>query len=134
MAAPLFVDCYNRHPCCDTWSDNGELRGRRFPLPHLTITWCTKAIFLNKVEILVENLTWCTRATFPTFNDLVANLSWCTRTTFLSGMCGDEPEWMSQYCQASCEVCAPGYKKTDGEWCDSQFVTTVSHLHTTSAR
>ncbi|KAF8358573.1 tyr-2, partial [Pristionchus pacificus] len=51
MAAPLFVDCYNRHPCCDSWSDNG--------------------------------------------------------------MCGDEPEWMSQYCQASCEVCAPGYKKTD---------------------
>ncbi|GMT19946.1 hypothetical protein PFISCL1PPCAC_11243 [Pristionchus fissidentatus] len=51
MAAPIFVDCFNRNPCCDAWSD--------------------------------------------------------------AGLCGDEPEWMSQYCQASCEVCTPSYKKTD---------------------
>ncbi|CAD6186007.1 unnamed protein product [Caenorhabditis auriculariae] len=51
MVAPLFVDCYNRNPCCTAWAE--------------------------------------------------------------SGACRKEPEYMSQFCAASCSLCTPNYNTTD---------------------
>ncbi|CAO4369486.1 unnamed protein product [Caenorhabditis nigoni] len=62
MTAPLFVDCYNRMPCCDAWSKNGG--------------------------------------------------------------CQREPEFMSQYCQASCNACTPSYNTTDS--CADRHVNCVA--------
>lgn len=60
MAAPLFVDCYNRHPCCDSWSDNGELRERRFPLSASLLK--IRRGVVSHFFALVEHLAWCARA------------------------------------------------------------------------
>lgn len=62
MTAPLFVDCYNRMPCCDSWAKNGG--------------------------------------------------------------CQREPEFMSQYCQASCNTCTPSYNTTDA--CMDRHVNCVA--------